>query len=165
MAQNRKPPAFQEYAANILANKDFRVMPLSQRGLLFTMRLECWVNHSLPSLSTELARYLGLTHQELSESLSAGVLSFFTTFGGSYICPELEDYRQHLKDQRDKQSAGGKNGAAKTNKKWKELGAGNSQDTRKSLVQFNSEQLNQTQSSEISTIDNDFIKDYESAEE
>ena len=96
MAQNRKPPSFQEYAATILSSKSFRVMTLSQRGLLFTMRLECWVNHSTPSLSNELAKYLGFSHQEISEALSVDVISYFNESENSYICPELEDYRQHL---------------------------------------------------------------------
>ena len=47
--QNRKPPAYQEYAATILAQLPFRAMNLQDRGLLFTMRLECWVNTRLPS--------------------------------------------------------------------------------------------------------------------
>ena len=91
MAQNRKPPAFQEYAATILSSKAFRGMNLSQRGLLFTMRLECWVNQSVPSLSNGLAKYLGLSHQDVSDALSADVISFFNESDSSYVCPELED--------------------------------------------------------------------------
>lgn len=162
MAQNRKPPAFQEYAAAILSNKAFRAMNLAERGLLFTMRLECWENLSVPSLSNELAKYLGMNHQEVSEALSKEVISFFNDSGNAYICPELEDYRQHLKGQREKQSAGGKKGAANTNKKWKEQGATNSQVTRGSLVQFNSEQLNSNHTLERDTINDDFVRDYES---
>ncbi|MDD2775937.1 MAG: hypothetical protein PHU06_08275 [Gallionella sp.] len=38
MTQNREPPAYQEYAATMLANKNFRLMSLEERGLFFTMR-------------------------------------------------------------------------------------------------------------------------------
>lgn len=161
MAQNRKPPAFQEYAATIISNKAFRMMNLSQRGLLFTMRLECWVNHSVPSSPNEMGKYLGFTHQEILEAKTTDVLSFFEEKGNSYICPELEDYRKHLNERRDKQIVGGKKGAAKTNKKWKELESGNPQVTRESLVQFNSEQLNSNQSLESDYINDEFVKDYE----
>lgn len=163
MAQNRKPPAFQEYAATILSNKDFRVMNLSQRGLLFTMRLECWVNQSVPSLSNELAKYLGVSHQELSDALSKEVLSFFIDSGSSYTCQELEDYRQHLNEQREKQRAGGRKGAAKTNQKWSDIESSNSQVSRDSLVQFNSAKLNPNHTLESNYINDEFVKEYESA--
>jgi hypothetical protein len=163
MAQNRKPPAFQEYAATILSSKAFRVMNLSQRGLLFTMRLECWVNQSIPSLSDELAKYLGCNHKEISDALSADVISYFKESGSSYICSELEDYRQHLNELKEKQRAGGKKGAAITNKKWKEIESGNPQVTCDSLVQFNSVQLSSEQSLESENINDEFVRDYERA--
>ncbi len=159
MAQNRKPPAFQEYAATILSSKAFRFMNLSQRGLLFTMRLECWVNQSIPSLSNELARYLGLNPQEVSDSLSSEVVSYFNDAEGSYTCPELEDYRQHLKELRDKQRAGGKKAAAITNVKWKEMGSGNPRVTRESLVKSNIVKPSQDQSLEAGVINDSFVKD------
>ena len=162
MAQNRKPPAFQEYAATILSSKSFRVMSLSQRGLLFTMRLECWVNQSIPSLSNDLARYLGLNNQEVLDALSANVISYFSESEGSYMCPELEDYRQHIKEQRDKQRAGGKKAAAITNKKWKGIESGNPQVTCESLVQLSPVKLSSNQSLERGNIHDDFVKDYES---
>lgn len=161
MAQNRKPPAFQEYAATILSSKAFRVMNLSQRGLLFTMRLECWANQSIPSLSNELAKYLGFTYQEISDALSSDVISYFNDSGGSYICPELEDYRQHLNEQKEKQRAGGKKGAAITNKKWKEIESGNPQVTCDSLVQFNSDKLSSEHTLESGYINDEFVKEYE----
>ena len=163
MAQNRKPPSFQEYAATILSSKSFRVMTLSQRGLLFTMRLECWVNHSTPSLSNELAKYLGFSHQEISEALSSEVISYFNESESSYICPELEDYRQHLKEIRDKQKAGGKKAAAITNNRWKGIESDNPQVTCESLVQLSPVKLSSNQSLENGNIHDDFVKDYESA--
>lgn len=163
MAQNRKPPSFQEYAATILSSKSFRVMTLSQRGLLFTMRLECWVNHSTPSLSNELAKYLGFSHQEISEALSSEVISYFNESENSYICPELEDYRQHLKEIRDKQRAGGKKAAAITNNRWKGIESGNPHVTCESLVQLSPIKLSSNQSLEKGNIHDDFVKDYESA--
>lgn len=163
MAQNRKPPSYQEYAATILSSKSFRVMTLSQRGLLFTMRLECWVNQSIPSSLNELAKYLGFTHQEITDSLSADVISFFSNSEGLYICPELEDYRQHIKERREKQSAGGKKAAAVTNKKWRETVSGNPQLACESLVKSSPVKLSSTQSLERINIHDDFIQDYESA--
>ena len=116
MAEKRDPPAYQEYAAATLAKLPFRVMSLQDRGLLYTMRLECWVNNRLPSDPNTLALMLGVPLALVEESLPA-VMPFLAISEGSIICPELENYRQELADRRKKQSSGGKEGASITNKK------------------------------------------------
>jgi hypothetical protein len=76
--QKREPPAFQEYPASILAERNFRLMSLPERGLLFTIRLECWVNGSVPSLPDELAKYLGLNPTDVDKKIQgqAGLYKF-----------------------------------------------------------------------------------------
>lgn len=144
MAENRNPPAYQEYAATMLANKSFRLMTMHQRGLLFAMRLECWANLEIPNNSKELSAYLGQTVTE--DSLQA-VLPFFEVEGTRLFSPELDAYRNHLEERREKQSRGGKNGAKITNAKKKRTDK--SQATRRgsdgSLVQISKEQNSQTQ--------------------
>ena len=114
MAENRKPPAYQEYASNMLANISFRSMDLAQRGLLYTMRLECWANESLPSNIDTLSNVLG---QNIKPEHIKAVQSFFQIDESTIISPELNDYRQHLEERREKQSRGGRKGANKTNSK------------------------------------------------
>jgi hypothetical protein len=116
MSQNRDAPAFQEYAAAMLSRLPFRTMTLQDRGLLYTMRLECWVNVRLPINHGELAKVLGLPVAEVTASLPA-VMPFFEVTEGFIISPELEDYREHLNERRHKQSQGGKRGSAITNGK------------------------------------------------
>lgn len=116
MSQNRRPPAYQEYPAEILARLPFRVMSLQDRGLFCTMRFECWVNSQLPKHPDLLAKVLGLPADQVSTSLPA-VMPFFEIAGDSIICPELENYRKHLEDRNQKLSDAGKKGAAKTNEK------------------------------------------------
>lgn len=111
MAQNRPPPAFQEYADHWIANRDWKLASLEARGLLWTMRLECWANHSVPSDPATLARLLGFTSEEVRRA-SPAVMPFFKVMGDEIICPELEDYRAHLEAARTKQSNGGKKSAA-----------------------------------------------------
>lgn len=179
MSQNRKPPAYQEYAAEFLSNRVFRLLTLTQRGLLQTMRLECWVNHQVPAQPAELAKYLGLNFEEVRSGLSDGVKSFFVERGDSYICPELEDYRQHLADRKSKQSIGGMNGAAITNRKRNlsattmNVGDSSPPSTKarlsrrgsdEPLVKSSTEQLSQNQSLENGVVDNSFVKDIEAAE-
>jgi hypothetical protein len=114
MAQNREAPAFQEYAASLMARTEYRVMSLEGRGLLMSLRLECWVNGTLPSDPLRLAKVLGFTPEQVERALPE-VAGFFFVDAGSLRCPELDDYRAHINERSQKQSIGGKNGAAKTN--------------------------------------------------
>ena len=110
----RPAPAFQEYASDMLANSRYRTMSLSERGLLDTMRRECWVNESIPKELQELAAYLGKSHEEISANLSIRVLSFFRERHDQLICPELDAYRAGLAEQKQKMSEGGQRGGKNT---------------------------------------------------
>ncbi len=98
----------------MMARTDYRVLSLAERGLLYSLRLECWVNQTLPESPDVLARVLGLDHAEVAKALPA-VMRFFRGIDGLITCPELEDYRTHLEGIRERQSAGGRRGAEKTN--------------------------------------------------
>ena len=182
MAQNRPPPSFQEYANNWLANRHYRLATLAERGLLQTMRYECWVNHSLPSDPATLARVIGFTSEEVSRALPAVMPFFAETAEGQIISPELEDYRAHLAGIRVKQSDGGKNGAAKTNGKKKSsetiadkgfqgdsgnpAGKSRVEPRVSSTVQSSTVQSSQTQSLKkgIVLVDDPFVSAYEQTE-
>jgi hypothetical protein len=110
--QNREPPAFQEYASAIMSKIEYRAMTLAERGLLYTLRLELWVNGKLPSDPTRLAKVLGFADEEVRQALPA-VMPFLTEFDGFVICPELESYRIHLENARKRMSAGGRRSAEK----------------------------------------------------
>jgi|ERR1039457_211591 hypothetical protein len=116
MSQDRSAPAFQEYAAQMIAQLPFRTMTLQHRGLLYTMRLECWVNMRLPQNPDALAKVLGFDVGEVAGSLAA-VMPFFEVVDGFIISPELEQYRTYLAERKIKQSQGGKRGSAITNTK------------------------------------------------
>ena len=113
-AQNRTAPAYQEYAANMIARLEYRSMTLPQRGLLYTMRLECWVNQFLPESPSVLARILGFDVAEVAAELPY-VMQFFSVEDGRIFAPDLEAYRRRVAHIRERQAQGGKVGAAKTN--------------------------------------------------
>jgi hypothetical protein len=175
MAQNLNPPAYQEYAANMLSDFLFRKMTLQSRGLLYTMRLECWVNGKLPGTYRELAEVLRLPEAEVAHSLPA-VMPFFEPVDGYIICPALEDYRAHLEEIRNKQSKGGKLGSAITNGRHKRAARSvDDKDSstsrprhrggRDSLVQSSTEKPSQNQSTGGSDFNDPSIdKYYEDAE-
>ena len=58
--KKRDAPAYQGYASDWLANRKWRLMSLGERGLLDTMRKECWVNRSVPSNVEEIAKIFNL---------------------------------------------------------------------------------------------------------
>lgn len=142
----------------MMAKTDYRVMSLAGRGLLYSMRLECWVNHSLPREVAKLAKVLGFDPVEVSGAIDE-VVPFFDFGDTAITCPELDDYRQHLAGVSAKKSEGGKKGAAKTNGKKKSTETtGNTElegasgisrvsrgISRDSLVKFSSVQSSTTQ--------------------
>lgn len=158
--QNRPAPAFQEYAANMLTTAAFRGASLSAKGLLFQLRLECWVNpEKVPCEPLQLSKFLGVRHEELVSAYPE-VASFFRHENKLLRCPELDDYRAYLLEVSRKQSEGGKKGAAKTN-------AARSRDTCVSLDKSNSDQTNPEQSDSVIKEDDDcsdWMAEYEHAE-
>jgi hypothetical protein len=171
--QNRKPPAYLEYAATILVQLPFRTMALQDRGLFYTMRLECWINKRLPQEPHKLAKILGYSVEEVAGSLDA-VMPFFNIVDGFLISPELEDYREYLAERRRRQSKGGKRGSAITNSKRRvktnDNGtASNSQvpcqGSDESLVKSSTDKPSQTQSikKEVVPVDDPWVKEYEKA--
>jgi hypothetical protein len=178
MSQNRTAPAYQEYAATILAQLPFRTMTLQDRGLLYTMRLECWVNVRLPNNHIDLAKVLGLPVAEVASSFVA-VMPFFEVVDGFVISPELENYRAHLADRKRKQSQGGKLGSAITNRNRNppEITGEDSppgtpsstprlarRDSRVSLVQPSPEKPSPKQFSEKRILTDSLIAEHETAE-
>lgn len=115
----RPPPAYQEYASDMLANMQYRMMSLSERGLLDTMRRECWVNKKVPMQEQELASYLGINRAEIKACLTPRVLSFFIDRANFLICAELEQYREALIERHQKMAAGGQKGGEVTQRKHK----------------------------------------------
>ena len=114
MTTNRTAPAYQEYAASIIARFEYRTLTLPQRGLLYSMRLECWVNQYLPESPSVLARILGFDVAEVAAELPY-IMTFFAVEDGRIFAPDLEAYRMRVEHIRARQAQGGKAGAAKTN--------------------------------------------------
>ncbi len=170
MAQSRDAPAYQEYPANVMARIEYRVMTLAQRGLMTTLRHECWVNKQVPAEPRTLARMLGYDVAEIEAALPA-VMPFFAVLGGRITCPELDAYRAHLEGIRERQSQGGKQGAAKTNERHQRPGPkGGSGDppsdprlTRESLVQLSSVQPNSIQVLSEAPVSDEWVTDYDKA--
>jgi hypothetical protein len=117
MAYRENSPAFQEYASDMLANRDFRSMSLAERGLLNTMRLECWVGRSVPANPDLLAKVLGFQTEEVRRVLTPAVLVFFNQIEGDLISPDLEAYREEQHARKARIIEGGRAGGKKSQSK------------------------------------------------
>jgi hypothetical protein len=115
----RPAPAYQEYASDMLANANYKMMSLAERGLLDTMRKECWVNHSIPSDKSQLALYLRCSLEEINSFLTTRVTSFFQEKEGWFTCTELENYRLSQLERERKISEGGRKGGKATQERIK----------------------------------------------
>ena len=146
---DRPAPAYQEYASDILANRSYRAMTLAQRGLWDTIRKECWVNGSVPSSPTELAKYLGLDLNEVTKLLDSKLMSWFKTIDADLICPEIDAYRLKIELQRKSMSIGGRNGGkkAQANRRKKEEATPEGMVKPLSRDELNRKELNRKESS------------------
>lgn len=172
MTQNRPAPAYQEYAASLIARTEYRILSLTQRGLLWSVKLECWVNHRVPADPATLARILGYSIDEVQNALPM-IMPFLAINDGDLICPELDDYRAHLQTISHKKSEGGKRGAAMTNGRRKgaetlerqasDHPSGIPQLSRGSLVKSSSVQFSKTQPLERVASSDPWVTDYEAA--
>jgi len=114
---NKRPaPAYQEFASDMLAKREYRLMEFAEKGLLFHMRLECWVNKCLPSKKDELAKMFNLAEPEIETMLTQNVLSFFNERNESLFCTELDAYRENLEATKAALSEGGRRGGQATQK-------------------------------------------------
>jgi hypothetical protein len=117
--RRRPPPAFQVYAADLIADRNFKLMSLGERGLFLSMQLEAWVNVTIPCSARDMARALGLECAEVEAALTHRVLTHFeecsSDDGPVFICPELNSYREHLDQRHAAMSAGGTQSVRKLN--------------------------------------------------
>lgn len=100
----------------MIASERFQFMSLEERGLLYSMRLYCWVNGSVPSVPDFLAALIGVPKEDVGMALSAYVLAYFEEAPDDpsrLVCPELDMYRAGMKGNSRKRSEAGKLGAAK----------------------------------------------------
>jgi len=166
----RPAPAFQEYASDLLAKREFRMMNLAERGLLMTMRLECWVNKSLPIKKSELSMMFGFSEQEIDSQLTPNVLSFFKHEGSNLICTELEAYRQNQEATKVALSEGGRNGGKATQEKNRKAKASLEGRSEAKLKPLSRDEQNRTEEirEELTnkgslTEHNEWINDFENA--
>jgi hypothetical protein len=116
LSLKRPLPAYLEYASDILANMNYRLMRLDERGLWDTMRKECWVNGCVPSNPHELAVILNLPFEIVQSAFTCRVSDFFRKEGELLFSDELDNYRADVLQRREQMVKGGSKGGQQTQK-------------------------------------------------
>lgn len=163
--RKRKPPAYQEYASDVLSSVDFRTMSLAERGLFYTIRLECWVNGKIPVIHEEMSMLLNLPLDAVRAASTERVKRQFVIEGDMLYSKELEDYRDHLSNRSKAQSDGGSRGGKATQAQNRE--ARSNQAKLKPLrgEEQNRTELNRDELAGEGEIEaKKFVEDYESEE-
>lgn len=166
-------PYFPLYAANTMASKPFRLMTLEQRGLWITLMMECWVNGGVPSDLGEMAKFLGLSVEEVSRSFTDLQTFSLDKQGSQIISNELEEQRQKYLNSREGKSKGGKLGAERKKEKQRLRGSANPEgipegqaigsliQVKSNYIKSSSIKLNQLTNKDVSSqIDDDWVRDY-----
>lgn len=165
MIHFREAPSYQEFAASVLADYNFRSLTLRDRGAYYTLKLECWVNKRLPANPEALSRVLDIAEGEVLNVLKM-LGPFFEIEDDFLYCPELVRYQKYLDARKKAQSEGGKKGAAKTNAKHIPP-AGTPQVSRGSLDKKSKAQSSTAQSKSVinkEDLDDEWVTDYDQAD-
>jgi hypothetical protein len=103
----KQAPAFQEYAADLLADRRFAAMSLPALGLFYILKLRAWLDGSIPADPRTVAAILKEKPREV-EQLWTQILPWFVPSGDELILPQHEEQRAKHAAWREKSSRGGK---------------------------------------------------------
>lgn len=111
MVQNNKPPAFQFYPADWLADAKVQTLTTAQEGIYIRLLCYCWREGFLPVDSSAIAQ---LCKRDVTELDIEHVLKlFFVLKDGQYHNPRLEKERIKQIEHAKERSKSGKLGAKK----------------------------------------------------
>jgi len=134
MSSLPKMPAYQEYPADILNNEVFMQLSMAQRGLLWTLRMYCWKNETIPAGSQDIAKLVGITDKEAKKLFDEHLKSFFDYVLderskepiGRLFNKDLEEYKKVKLAARERRSKSGMMGA---DARWNKTVDGNAKTT------------------------------------
>jgi hypothetical protein len=122
-ALSRKPPAYQAYASDWIAEEAYAMASLAERGLLFSMLNYCWVNETISADVEVAARLLALDAKEISLAWGELVKRHFQPVPGRpdrLMCAELERQRAKSAEYRHRQASSGRIGGRRTQERIRE---------------------------------------------
>lgn len=120
----RRPPAFQCYASDLLANERYFTLAADERGLYHSICLGCWVGDSVPAAAAELGGVVRLDQDTVARLLprirANRLVESLPSDGTRLYVPELAEQMEALKARRMQQSAAGTKGGRETQSRFRE---------------------------------------------
>lgn len=110
--RTKENPGLMIYPADMLSSRRHQMMNAEERGVLESIRKECWVNGSVPTDHTQLAKILLLEIDEVRRGLTERVLYYLDEKNGEFTMPDVERYRAEQEKLRSQRSQAGKKGMA-----------------------------------------------------
>lgn len=118
------PPYWRAYASNWIANENFMLAPLIERGLMFSIFNYCWENETIPADPKVMARMLGIDNPaEVTSAFGKLVRSQTEKCDEDQSrlrVPFLEKLFCEFAEMRKAKAEGGRRGGQKTQAKIKE---------------------------------------------
>ena len=114
---SRRPPAFQCYASDYIAQEEYVLASFAERGLLFTLLNHCWVNDSVPADIAKLSRLLGVDASELESTIGDLVKKYLKADPVStdrFCAPELVRQLRDMRARSSRLSESGRKGGKST---------------------------------------------------
>src|SRR4051812_202294 len=99
-------PAFQDYAADMLADSRFAMMSAAAVGVFYRLKLQAWLDGSVPADVKAVARLVREDAAVVS-AIWPEVLPMFEELDGRLIYPPHEEQRAKHAAWRDKSRQGG----------------------------------------------------------
>ncbi len=118
------PPYWRAYASNWIANENFMLAPLIERGLMFSIFNYCWENETIPADPKVMARMLGIDNPDEVKSAFGKLVRSQTEKcdedQSRLRVPFLEKLYCEFAEMRKAKAEGGRRGGQKTQAKIKE---------------------------------------------
>jgi hypothetical protein len=116
-----RPPAYQCYASDLLANERYFQLSASGRGLYQSICLACWVNDTVPAEPKDMAVSLRLNVQEVERELPAVIATGWVVPSPSNSTrlhvPLLTEQMQRMLGKRVQQAIAGAKGGTRAQRR------------------------------------------------
>ena len=115
----RPSPYFQCFASDWIADEEYMLATLAERGLLSSIMNYCWVNGSIPGDPYTMANLLRVAQDEinLDDALIEKYVKPCPDNNSRLHCPELDRQKAAFAERREKLAHGGRKGGLTTQAK------------------------------------------------
>ena len=108
--QRRAYPWFKESPATLLSDRKYKALSWAEKGLLWQLRCEYWVNDALPSAPDELDAIMGAERGMCARLIEKVRGHFIEEIDGCLHFPDLKYQREMQAQESERKANGGRKG-------------------------------------------------------